>query len=224
VLRAEAAWLGRRLERLSPQDLSPLLSVGSGEAELRATQPWLDERVYAPLVRRGVRVLHHELHPGPGVDVAGDLTDPAFLARLAELGVRSVMCCNVLEHVPDPQGIAAAIEAAVAPGGYALVTVPRRFPYHPGPIDTMFRPSPEELRGLFPRLEAIDAAEIRCESLAAYFLRSRTKRLSLVRGVRSLGNRGGEDDAGAPAIPLADRARMALLSTAVSAVVLRASP
>ena len=81
VLRAEAAWLGRRLEGLPPPDLSPLLSVGSGETELRATQPWLDERVYAPLVRRGVRVLHHELHPGSGVDVAGDLTDPAFLAH-----------------------------------------------------------------------------------------------------------------------------------------------
>jgi hypothetical protein len=222
VLKSEAAWLGRRLQELPSEDLSPLLSVGSGESELRATQPWLDELVYAPLVRRDVRVLHHELRPGPGVDVAGDLTDPAFLTELGELGVRSVMCCNVLEHVPEPARIAAAIEAAVLPGGYAFVTVPHRFPYHPGPIDTMFRPSPEELRRLFPRLEQVDAAEIRCESLAAYFLRSRTKRLSLSRGVRSLGRGGGGGEA--PAIPLRDRARMALLSTAVSAVVLRASP
>jgi hypothetical protein len=222
VLRAEAAWLGRRLEALPPEDLSPLLSVGSGEAELRATQPWLDERVYAPLERRGVRVLHHELRPGPGVDVAGDLTDPAFLAELGELGIRSVMCCNVLEHVPEPERIAAAIESAVPPGGYAFVTVPRRFPYHPGPIDTMFRPSPEELRGLFPHLESVADAEIRCESLTAYFLRSRTKRLSLSRGIRSLGSPGGSGEA--PAIPWRERARMALLSTAVSAVVLRASP
>ena len=133
------------------------------------------------------------------------------------------MCCNVLEHVPEPERIAAAIEAAVPPGGFAFVTVPRRFPYHPGPIDTMFRPSPAELRALFPRLDEVDAAEIRCESLAAYFLRSRTKRLSLARGVRALGSRGAEDDGG-PAVPLRERARMALLSTAVSAVVLRASP
>jgi len=200
-----------------------LLSIGSGETELRATQPWLDELVYDPLVRREGRVLHHELHPGPGVDVAGDLTDPAFLEHLGRLGIRSVMCCNVLEHVPEPRRIAAAIEAAVPPGGYAVVTVPSRFPYHPGPLDTMFRPRPEELRELFSGLEVVDASEIRCESLAAYFLRSRTKRLSLARGVRSLRSRGPADDA-APAIPLRDRARMALLSTAVSAVVLRASP
>jgi SAM-dependent methyltransferase len=165
-------------------------------------------------------VLHHELQPAPGVDVAGDLTDASFLARLRELGVRSIMCCNVLEHVPDPAEVAAALERATPPGGYVLVTVPRRFPYHPDPIDTMFRPGPDELRRLFPALEEVAAAELRTESLAAYFLRSQTKRQTLTRGARSLG--GG--DGGAPAIPLRERARMALLSTAVSAVVLRASP
>jgi hypothetical protein len=209
------------LDELPTDALSPLLSVGSGDAGLRAAQPWLDELVYRPLTDRGVRVLHHELEPAPGVDVAGDLTDGSFLARLRDLGVRSIMCCNVLEHVPAPAEVAAGLETATPSGGYLFVTVPRRFPYHPDPIDTMFRPSPGELRGLFPGLEQVAAAELRTESLAAYFLRSQKKRQTLTRGARSL---GGGGDAEAPAIPLRDRARMALLSTAVSAVVLRASP
>jgi SAM-dependent methyltransferase len=219
VLRAEAAWLARRLAELSTEDLSPLLSIGSGAAELRATQPWLDRDVYEPLSRRGVRVLHHELEPAAGVDVAGDLTDPAFLERLGDLELRSVMCCNVLEHVPEPGRIAAAIERLVAPGGYALVTVPRRFPYHPGPIDTLFRPTPEELRRLFPGLTEVAAEEIRTESLVSYWFASPTRWTSLARGVRT----AGEVPAGARA-PLREALRMALLSTAVSAVVLRATP
>jgi hypothetical protein len=223
VLRAEAAWLARRLNELPSEDLSPLLSIGSGAAELRATQPWLDELVYEPLARRGVRVLHHELEPAPGVDVTGDLNDPEFLAQLGELEIRSVMCCNVLEHVPDPGRVAAGIEGAVPQGGYVFVSVPSRFPYHPGPIDTLFRPGVNELRQLFPRLTQVAAEEIRCESLAAYLLRSRTKWVSLARGVRSLVGRGGSSGE-APHVPLRDKARMVLVSTAVSAVVLRASP
>jgi hypothetical protein len=167
VLRAEAAWLARELERVPVDDLSPLLSVGSGHSELATDQPWIHGVVYEPLERRGVRVLHHELEPAPGVDVAGDLTDPAFAESLGRIEVRSVLCCNVLEHLPNAARVASTLEQLVAPDGYAVVTVPRRYPYHPGPIDTMFRPSPGALRALFPALAEQGAEEIRCESLVA---------------------------------------------------------
>jgi SAM-dependent methyltransferase len=215
VLRAEAAWLAAQLEGLPGEDLSPLLIVGSGAEELRTTQPWIQRVVYEPLARRGVRVLHHELQPGPGVDVAGDLTDEAFLDRFEQLDIRSVLCCNVLEHLPNPAQVAAALARAIAPGGYALVTVPRRYPYHPGPIDTLFRPTPDELRRLFPSLDYVSGAEVRCESLLRYVLSSSTKRGSLTRGLRT----------SAPAekrVPLRETVRMAFVSTAVTAVVLRA--
>lgn len=215
MLKAEAAWLATQLRRLPAHELSPLLSVGSGGTELRATQPWIEQVIYEPLRLREIKIFHHELQPGPGVDVAGDLTDPAFLGRLPGLEVRSVMCCNVLEHLLDPQGVAAALGRTVAPGGYALVSVPRRYPYHPGPIDTLFRPTPDELRQLFPTLSYESGAEIRCESLVRYMTSSSTKAASLMRGLRTR----------TPAearVPVRETLRMALLSTAVSAVVLRA--
>jgi SAM-dependent methyltransferase len=223
LLRAEAAWLADRLEELPAEGLSPLLSIGSGDARLRTTlQPWIESRVYAPLALRQVRVLHHDLEPTAGVDVAGDLTDPAFLASLDELNVRSVMCCNVLEHVPDPAPVASAIERIVAPGGYLLVTVPSRYPYHPGPIDTLFRPTVEKLRLLFPTLTVTAAAEIQCESLIAYLLGSPTKWASLAHGVRTLGRRR-ESEPHPLTLPFRETARMMLSSTSVSGVVLRAS-
>jgi SAM-dependent methyltransferase len=217
VLRGEAAWLAAQLERLPAQELSPLLSIGSGDAALRATQPWIQRLVYGPLADRGVRVLHHELHPAPGVDVAGDLTDASFLESLAELEVRSILCCNVLEHVPNPAVVAAAIERAVPHGGYVVVTVPRQYPYHPGPIDTMFRPNADELRRLFPALSSEHETEIRCESLLRYLLASPTKRSSLAHGFHF----ARQGRSGARSTPLCETARMLLSFTSVSAVILR---
>jgi SAM-dependent methyltransferase len=222
LLRAEAAWLADRLEELPAESLSPLLSIGSGDARLRTTlQPWIERTVYAPLARRGVEVLHHDLEPAAGVDVAGDLTNPEFLGSLGQLGIRSVICCNVLEHVPDPVQVAAAITRAVGPGGYLIASVPSRYPYHPGPIDTLFRPTTEELQRLFPGLMTATSAEIRCESLVAYLLASPTKWTSLAHGVRTLGRRDSGPRPDSP--PLREMLRMAVSSTAVSAVVLRAS-
>jgi SAM-dependent methyltransferase len=215
VLRAEAAWLRAQLDQLPAEELSPLLSIGSGGEELRATQPWLQEAVYAPLERRGIRVLHHELERAHGVDVAGDLTDADFLDRLAELEVRSVLCCNVLEHVPNPREVAAALERIVAPGAYALVTVPRRYPYHPGPIDTLFRPTPAELSSFFPTLSCESGTELRTESLLRYLFSSSTKLASVTRGLRTQAPPSARH-------PLVETLRMAFVSTAVTAVVLRA--
>jgi len=219
VLRAEAAWLAGELDRLPTDDLSPLLSIGSGHAELTADQPWIHEVVYEPLARRGVRVLHHELDQAAGVDVAGDLTDARFLDSLTELDIRSVMCCNVLEHVPNAGQLATAIQRLVAPNGYALVSVPFRFPYHPGPIDTLLRPSVDDLRRLFPELTETSAAEIRCESLLAYWLASPRKWTALGRGLRSFA--GPRQAPAAPRRPLAETVRMVLSSTAVTAAIFR---
>jgi hypothetical protein len=220
VLRAEAAWLAGQLERLQTEHLSPLLSVGSGHAELRGTQPWIERLVYEPLVRRGVRVLHHELETAPGVDVAGDLTDPQFLAALPQLELRSIMCCNVLEHVPNRVALASAIEASVPSSGYVVVTVPRRYPYHPGPIDTMFRPSVDELSRLFPKLVPERATEIRGESLLRYFLASPTKRASLAHGLRFSARTGAAAPDGSRT-SLRETLRMLFSSTAVTAAILR---
>jgi hypothetical protein len=163
MLAAEAKWLGQRLERIEGQALSPLLNVGSATAEFRErTQPWIEERIFAPLRRRGVQVHHLDMQDGPGIDLRGDLADPAFIARLAGSGYRSLLCCNLLEHVADRAGVCASIERMLPAGGYILVTVPHRFPYHPDPIDTMFRPTVDELGSLFPHCRPVEGEILDC--------------------------------------------------------------
>jgi hypothetical protein len=151
MLKNEAVWLTQALGELDARCLSPLLNVGSASAEFReVSQPWIDRLLFAPLRARGVEVRHLDRYPEPGIDITGDLNDPTFLPSLAGQGFTSVLCCNVLEHVPDPRALAASLEVLVPVGGYIVVSVPYRFPYHPDPIDTMFRPTVEQVVGLFP--------------------------------------------------------------------------
>jgi SAM-dependent methyltransferase len=162
VLEAEAAWLGARATEL-PDDAFPLLNLGSStESFRRVDQPWIHEDIFAPLQRRGARVIHADLKREPGVDVVGDLLSDDGLAALRAVGARSVLCSNMLEHVADREQAIAAVAALVPPGGYLVLSVPSAFPYHPDPIDTLYRPSPGELAAAFAPsgLEVLEQAEV----------------------------------------------------------------
>ncbi|HEY6816347.1 MAG TPA: methyltransferase domain-containing protein [Croceibacterium sp.] len=105
--------------------------------------------MFGPLEAAGIEVFHSDLKEGDGIDLAGDILDPAVVERLATMKFKAVLLSNLLEHVRDRDAVARACERIVGPGGHILVTVPRSYPYHPDPIDTLYRPSPEELARLF---------------------------------------------------------------------------
>lgn len=159
MLISEARWLGERLRSLPHDDLFPLLNVGSSTQDFRErVQPHIHAHVFGPLEARGGRVWHVDLKDAPGVDLVGDLLDLSFLARLRGLRIRSVLVSNLFEHITDRELIAAALLQIVAPGGYIIVSGPRAYPHHADPIDTMFRPTPDEMARHFPGAEVTDAA------------------------------------------------------------------
>lgn len=151
MLSPEARWFGWQIAELDPATVYPMCNLGSGTAEFREQiQPWIDRYLFAPARKREQAVVHVDIQDAPGVDLVGDLEDEAFLSKLVGMNFRSVFCSNLLEHVADPKRMAARILQIVPHGGCLFVSVPRRFPYHADPIDTMFRPHPAELAALFP--------------------------------------------------------------------------
>lgn len=56
----------------------------------------------------------------------GDLTDPVFVASIAaaEGPFDTILCLDVLEHLPDPWATVARLEAMLAPGGSLIVSLP----------------------------------------------------------------------------------------------------
>jgi len=68
--------------------------------------------------RQGVEsYISLDLFEGPGVDVVADATkwSPPGLVDL-------VICCEVLEHAPDPSGVVSSAVSWLAPGGTLIVT------------------------------------------------------------------------------------------------------
>ncbi len=157
----EAQWLGERLARTPDDELFPLLNVGSSTLEFRTrVQPYIDQLIFAPLRERKGKVHHLDIKGGPGIDIAGDLLDPGFLDSLAHYPIKSVMVSNLLEHVVSRANICATLMKIVPVGGYLFVSGPYKYPYHADPIDTMFRPSIEEIAGHFPGTTIVDSAII----------------------------------------------------------------
>jgi len=165
MFEAEAIWLEKLLRERSADDLSPLLNIGSSTARFREIeQPWAEKRLFAPLRARGVKIIHLDSREGDGIDIRADVLSPADLPRIRALHPKSILCCNILEHVVSPATLAQRCSEIVGPRGLIAVTVPYSYPHHRDPIDTMFRPSPTELASLFSpaamlRGEVIDVGE-----------------------------------------------------------------
>lgn len=165
MLIQEAQWFARQIDEIGAPSLFPMLNVGSSTWDFRhRQQPWIDKYIFAPARHKKLTVYHADIKVGKGIDIVGDLTDNAFLERLIALQCRSVLCSNLLEHVTNREEIAIALVKSVPVGGYLLVSCPYRFPYHPDPIDTLFRPDVEELAGVFAGSRLVLGEILKCGS------------------------------------------------------------
>jgi SAM-dependent methyltransferase len=146
---------------LGQRAVSPLLNLGSSTRAFReVTRPHIHQELFGPLAAAGIDIFHSDLKQADGVDLAGDILDPAVRADLRARRFKCLLCSNLLEHVRDRGAVAAACEEIVGPGGLILATVPSSYPYHADPIDTGFRPAPADLAALFPDSETLLAEEL----------------------------------------------------------------
>ncbi len=157
----EAKWWGERIAALSNEELSPSLNIGSSTEDYRKVVcPQIDSEVFRPLRERGLQIFHIDMKHATGVDMVGDVTDPAFRSDIKAVRPRAIFCNNLLEHVVVRDGIVSAIDDMLEPGAYALMSVPQDYPYHPDPIDTGYRVSPEELASIFPGFDIVESASV----------------------------------------------------------------
>jgi hypothetical protein len=169
--RQEAAWIGEKLRGLEGDRV--VLNLGSGSKRFReVSKPYIDREIFDPLARRGARIVHADLKSGEGIDISGDLFDPAVQSRLRELRPDAVLACNILEHLPrdSRERFAAVLDSLLPAGAVLVITVPYSYPYHADPIDTLYRPSPKELCAHFPGYEVLEARTIESESYGDEFV------------------------------------------------------
>ena len=157
----ETKWFFEKITALPSSAVFPAANLGSCTGAYRSkTQPHIDRFLFRPLKKQNLKVIHVDIQEASGVDLSGDLSDPEFRAVLKQLQVKSVFCNHLLEHVTDPKGICDFVMELLPENGYIFVSCPFRYPYHPDPIDTLFRPAVQELADLFPNTRIIEASVI----------------------------------------------------------------
>ena len=88
------------------------------------------------------------------IDTICDVTNLVFPLESFD----TVISTQVFEHVPNPFTVAGEIKKVLKSGGYAIITAPFMFPFHPDPTDN-FRFSQKGLEEIFKSLnfEIVDS-------------------------------------------------------------------
>lgn len=157
MMRCDAEWLAKTLAHYKTDELSPIVNIGSSTRAFREeVQPFIHELIFAPLQKRGVKIIHSDIKAGEGVDISCDIFDDAGLEKLKILNPKAIICTHMFEHVMDRDLLAQRLLSLLSTGGLFFITVPMSYHYHADPIDTMFRPNPDELAALFPGQQILE--------------------------------------------------------------------
>ena len=125
------------------------INIGSSTADfIDISQPYIRNFVLNPL-SLNFKILNVDIKSQEGVDLVADFTTPEGQKSIANLNGNLYLISNLLEHIPDYNlGIKSIVEL-LNTGDVLILSGPKSFPYHPDPIDNMFRPSIKELRQYF---------------------------------------------------------------------------
>jgi hypothetical protein len=162
MLLDEASWFGARLPK-SPESTGVVLNIASSTREFRTVrQPYIQEKIVAPLENRGFKVIHVDRKQADGVDVVGELNDPEFLDRLSEFEAEHVFCNGLLMHLDkeDRERLIPAMDKMLNKGGALYLSTSTRYPYTADPYDSYYRPDDRDLAALFPSYELVDSTII----------------------------------------------------------------
>lgn len=102
------------------------------------------------------RYLGNDIHPGPGIDVVGDVH--TLTASVAAGSLDGVFSVAVLEHLVAPWLAAAEINRALKMGGETMHVTHQTWPVHETPND-FFRMSDQALRSLFGAATGFEVVE-----------------------------------------------------------------
>jgi hypothetical protein len=147
---SDAIWLCEVLSRFTNEELSPILNIGSSTKAFREKeQPHIHKYVFAPLEARGIKIIHTDLKDAEGVDLSADIFDDEAIKKLQDCDAKAIICTHMFEHIVDKENLAARLMRLIPHNGLFFITVPNSYHQHDDPIDTMYRPTPNELASLF---------------------------------------------------------------------------
>ncbi len=134
--------------------IKTFINLGCGDIrQLQHSKPWINENVIQPLKTRNIKIINLDIFKYDSVDYVADLSQELSLEFIKQTkSPRLLLLGNVLEHVPSNlrTKILNNIFSSMDIGDKLIISVPNDYPYHADPIDTMYRPSANEIKALLP--------------------------------------------------------------------------
>ena len=168
----ESIWVKQTIHRIVKQGDLCINLGSSDEGFYKYRQP----HIYTNIVGHIRDTLQAELlncdaKIAPGVDIAGDFTEPELLDHLFERQPTILLVNNLFEHMkPDVlSNFVSYLDKSANIGTKILITVPHSYPIHFDPIDTYFRPSPKDLAAMFPAWRVLKSDIIESDSFSEEF-------------------------------------------------------
>ena len=162
MLYEESLWFKKIIQKYG-QEGKIVLNIGSSTKEfIENEQPYIKTNLLDQLTSKNCVVKNIDLKQADGVDLVGDVTNPAFIAELKQLNASMIICSNLLEHLSIRKEFCEALVKIMNKETLLIISVPYSFPYHEDPIDTMFRPNLSELKNEFNGLKMIEGEIVDC--------------------------------------------------------------
>ena len=167
IFVSEAKWIFETLNQFTKLTELEILNIGSSTHKFREyDQPWINKYVFNQLKVRGAKVTHADIKIDEGIDVVIDLINLNDMSSLnQEYDV--IIASNILEHVESIDLAIKNLQILCKKGGLLIVTGPTIYPYHPDPIDNLFRPNKSELLYMFQTCELLKFASLKNFNSAA---------------------------------------------------------
>jgi|SaaInlStandDraft_1057018.scaffolds.fasta_scaffold117385_2 hypothetical protein len=157
----EAKKIGGMLEAYNEDELNPILEIGSSTSDFRKfVKPHIHEYIHSKIIDRNIKIIYSDLKEDSGNtnvedQIIGDIFDEKVFQKMLSTKPKCILLCNILEHVKDVDAVCKKVLEILQPGSLIICTVPYSFPYHPDPIDNLFRPNPKQLTKKFTNVEII---------------------------------------------------------------------
>lgn len=162
MLYNESLWFKSKIEEYV-QPNSIVLNIGSQTLYFRTKQqPFVQKNLFDVLQKLNCKVIHVDLQSGEGIDEVGDVTSPSVIERLKKYNANVLICSNLLEHLEERSVFCNALTSIMPINSLLFFSGPFEFPYHEDPIDTMFRPTVDEVKQEFKQLELVEGMVVKC--------------------------------------------------------------
>ncbi len=164
MLKEEAEWISSQLDFLEKEKIQiyPVANIGSSDESHYELQPWI--KALSNRITKGGIIKNIDIKDSESVDIVGDLLDDDFIDQLKGEKFQLLICANVLTNIADKEKFAKSLIQMMPENSLLMVSVSNRYPYVADPVDTLYRPSPEELCQLFPATEIINATLVSSDS------------------------------------------------------------